>query len=207
MTTITSPVFNVCYAALGMAVSPDGSQLYVACRQLASGVPDRFFMVNTATNTPTLTASFPRDSGNYYFINALAVTPDGSKVYLARTNTGGTSTVEYFDGATGARLGAISLPANAVPRAAVFTPDGSKLYVVDQSLGTHVINPVTNTRTKTMSQINTRGVDITMLPDGTHAYTGNIYQVNDLDVATDTGFATISGNISPWQIEATPGHP
>jgi len=70
-----------------------------------------------------------------------------------------------------------------------------------------VINPLTNTRTLTMSQINTRGVDITMLPDGSHAYTGNIYQVNDLDVSNNSGAGTISVTMSPWQITATPGSP
>jgi len=194
-----------------LAVKPDGSQLYVACRQLASGVPDRFFMVDTATNTATLKASFPRDSGNYYFINGLTVTPDGSKVYVARSSTDtSTGTVEYFDGTTGAHLGAVSLPANALPRAGVFTPDGTKLYVVDQRWGTHLIDPVSNTLTLTMQQTLSRGLDIAITPDGLHLYTTLLYELHDLYTPTNSWLATISGALNgfsgAYQITISPGH-
>jgi len=207
-TTISSNMFNPCYGALGLAVSPDGSQLYMACRIGAGGNPDRFYMINTATNTPTQTATYPRENSNYMFINALTVSPDGSRVYIARAHSAG-STVEYFNGTTGVRQGAIPLPANALPRAAAFTPDGSKLYVTDQVLGTHVINPATNTRTTTLAQSKSRGLDIAMTADG-HAYTTLLFEIHDLNATTNSWVATLPGGSdfnAAYQITATPGHP
>jgi DNA-binding beta-propeller fold protein YncE len=205
-TTISNAMFNPCYGALGLAVSPDGSQLYMACRIGAAGNPDRFYMINTATNTPTQTSTYARENTNYMFINALAVTPDGSKVYLARAHSDG-STVEYFNGATGAHLGSIALPENALPRAAAFTAGGSKLYVVDQVLGTHVINPVTNTRTTTLPQSKSRGLDIAMTADGTHAYTTLLFEIFDLYTPTNSWLATVMGDFNAaYQITISPGH-
>jgi Divergent InlB B-repeat domain len=206
MTTVSNAMFNGCYGALGLAVSPDGSQLYMACRIGAGGNPDRFYMIDTATYTPTQTATYPRENSNYMFVNALAVTPDGSTVYIARAHSAG-STVEYFNATTGARQGAIALPANAMPRAGAFTPDGSKLYVTDQVLGTHVINPATHTRTTTLPQSKSRGLDIAMTADA-HAYTTLLFEIHDLNAANNTWAATIGGDFSAaYQITATPGHP
>jgi len=207
MTTVSSGIWNGCYGALGLAVSTDGSQLYMACRIGAAGNADRFYMINTATYTPVQTATYPRENSNYMFINALAVSPDGSRVYVARAHSEG-STVEYFNGTTGARQGAIALPANALPRAAAFTPDGSKLYVTDQVLGTHVINPVTNTRTTTLPQSKSRGLDIAMTADA-HAYTTLLFEIHDLNAATNSWVATIGAPEfnAAYQITATPGSP
>jgi YVTN family beta-propeller protein len=206
-TTISDPIFNGCYGPLGLAVRPDGSKLYLACRPADSTQPDRFFMVDTATNTPTQTATFSRDASNYTFINAFAIKPDGTRVYVARANTSG-STVEVFDGTTGTNVASIGLPANALPRAGVVTPDGTKLYVVDQVLGTHVIDTATNTRLLTMPQTQSRGLDIGIAPDGTKLYstlTGNVFV---LDPSTNTWLSTITGDFSSAaQITVTPGHP
>ena len=204
MTTINNPVFDGCYGPLGLGINPDGGRLYLACRPVSSSLPDRFYIIDTATATPTQTATFPRDSSNYTFINAIAVKPDGSTVYLARTHSSG-STIEVFNGVTGAHTGAIALPSNALPRAAVLTPDGSKLYVVDQRLGTHVINTATNTLQLTMSQTNSRGFDIAMLPDGNQLYAALLSNVFVLDAMTDSWSGTITGNYTAaYQIIVTP---
>jgi uncharacterized repeat protein (TIGR01451 family) len=205
--TVTNAVFDGCYGPLGLGVSPDGSRLYTACRPTNTSLPDRFYMIDTATYTPTQTTTFSRDGSNYTFINAFALIPDGSKVYVARTNNDG-STVEYFDGNSGAYLGSIPLPDKALPRAGVFTPDGSKLYVVDQRLGTHVINPATNTLTSTLPKTQSRGLDIALMADGSQLYTALSGYLYNLDVTTDTWIATITGGFSAaYQITATPGHP
>jgi YVTN family beta-propeller protein len=205
ITTISNAMFNGCYGPLGLGVSPDGSKLYAACRPTSGSLPDRFYMVDTATNTPTQTATFAHDSSNYLFINALTVKPDGSQVYVARANSAG-STVEYFDGTTGAHVGSIPLPTNAMPRAGAFTPDGSKLYVVDQTLGTHVINPVTNTRTKTISAAQSRGLDVATW--GSYAYTTLLFQIHKLNTGSDSFITNVTGNFSAaYQITVTPGHP
>jgi subtilase family serine protease len=203
-TTISDPVFDGCYAPLGLAVKPDSSQLYLACRTVDISLPDRFYMVDTATNTPTLTATFPRDGTNAFYINAFAVKPDGSQVYVARADTAG-STVEIFDGATGANAGSIPLPANSLPRAGVVSPDGSRLYVVDLVKGIHVIDAGSNTLLTTMLSTKSRGFDIGITPDGARLYT-TLLSVFVNNTATNSWLTTITGDFnSPSQLTMTPG--
>jgi YVTN family beta-propeller protein len=211
ITTISDPLFDICYAPLGLAVKPDGSQLYVACQNANTANADHFYMVNAGTYAVTYTDSFPRDDGQYFFVNALAVSPDGGKVYLARSNRDTGSTVQSFDGATGLKSGAVALGLNSSPRAAVFTPDGSKLYVVDQQKGTHLINPATNTLTLTMPKTKSYGLDIAITPDGDHFYTTLLFEIHDIYTPTNSWFKTIKGNENDfsgaWQITISPGNP
>jgi DNA-binding beta-propeller fold protein YncE len=204
LATITDPMFDGCYGPLGLAVKPDGSQLYLACRPASSSLPDRFYMINTATHVPTQTDTFARDN-NYTFINAMAVSPDGSKVYLARASNDH-STVEIFSSATGVKTGTIDLPNKALPRAGAFTPAGDKYFIADQRLGTHVINAMTDTYLSTLPKTQSRGLDITLDPDGVHLYTSLSSYLYLLDKNSDSWVATLTGDwTSATQLESTPG--
>jgi len=194
-TTISNQILDGCFGPLGLGVHPDGSKLYLACRPIDSNLPDQFYMVNTATNTPTLTSTFTRDASNNLSINAIAVKTDGSQVYLARADNIA-PTVEIFDGSTGTHVGAIALPANALPRAGVLSPDSTTLYVVDQGLGTHVIDATSNSYLMTLPQSKSRGFDISMSPDGTYLYTTLLGSVFVLDATTDTWVTTITGDFT-----------
>ncbi|HUJ79442.1 MAG TPA: CARDB domain-containing protein, partial [Nitrospiria bacterium] len=207
VTTISDPVFNGCAAPLGIVVSPDGSQVYTACRPTVSSSPDQFYMVDTASNTPTITATFTRDSTNNTSINAMAITPDGSEVFVARDDGsgGGHATVEVFDGGTGSNIGSIILPASALPRAGVVSPDGSTLYVADQVLGTHIIDAVANTYVSTMTMATSRGFDIGITPDGTRLYTSLLFDVF-VNSSGGSPVATITGSFNDaMQLTVTPG--
>jgi len=204
--TITDPIFDGCFAPLGVAIRPDGSQLYLACRTTDSALPDRFYMVNTASNTPTLTATFTRDSTNSFTVNAFAVKPDGSQVYVARTDNNTGSKVEVFDGTSGAHVQSIPLPSGALPRAGVFSPDGSRLYVVDQSKGIHVIDAGSNTYLSTTAQTTSRGFDIGITPDGARVYTTLLGSVFANATGTNSWITTISGTYSgAANLTLTPG--
>ncbi|HTP41908.1 MAG TPA: YncE family protein, partial [Nitrospiria bacterium] len=208
LNTLTNTAFDGCYGPLGLGVKPDGSKLYLACRPTNSSQPDRFYMVDTATYTPTQTATFARDSSNYTFINAMAVKPDGSKVYLARTVSSKGSTIEMFDAVTGANTGHINLPDGSLPRALAFIPDGTKLYAVDQALGTQVFDATTDTFLYTMPKTQSRGFDIAINADGVHLYTSLTQWVFVLDKNSDTWVSTITGDFtSAYQITVTPGRP
>jgi subtilase family serine protease len=205
-TTISDPLFDGCYGALGLGISPDGSQLYLACRPTNSSLPDNFYMVDTSSNAVTLTTTFARDSSNTTTINALVVTPDGSKIYLARSVSGSGSTVEIFDGATGSNIGSIPLPASALPRAGVISLDGGTLYVVDVGLGIHVIDTSSDTYLLTMAQTKSRGFDIGLTPDGTRLYTTLLGSVFVNDTATNTWLTTITGDYnSAMNLAIAPG--
>jgi DNA-binding beta-propeller fold protein YncE len=198
--------FDGCYAPLGLAVRPDGSELYLVCRPTAYGDPDRFYMVDTASGVVTQTATFARDSSNLTLINAVTVNHDGSRVYVSRTDRAG-STVEIFDGGTGGSVASITLPRNALPRHSVLSPDGSRLYVVDERLGTHVIDTANNTVLTTMSYTNTRGIDIVVSPDGSRLYVSLLFNVYVLDNATNAWSSTITGDFNhAYQMVLTPGN-
>lgn len=204
--TIDDSAFDGCYGPLGLAVRPDGGAVYLACRPTTAGDPDRFYTINTATNAVTQTATFMRDASNYAFINAIAVNPGGTKVYLSRTDSDG-STVEVFDGTTGSNVASIALPDTALPRRGAVSPDGTRLYVVDQRLGTHVIDTSNNTLLVTMSNTNSRGFDIAASPDGSHLYTSLLFSVFTLDTSTNSWSSTLSGDFGhAYQITVTPGH-
>jgi len=204
-TAIEDPAFDGCYGPLGLAVSPNSGTLYLACRPTTSGDPDRFYMVNTATHAVTQTTTFTRDQTNSGFLNAISVSPDGSRVYLARDDSSG-ATIEVFDGASGTHVTSIPLPTNALPKRGVVSPDGGTLYVVDQRLGTHVIDTATNTLVTTLSNTNSRGFDIISDPSGDHLYTSLLANIFVLDSATNAWSSTITGDFgSAYQLTYTPG--
>ena len=207
-TTISNPVFDGCYAALGLGIRPDGGQLYLACRPVDTGSQDRFYMVDTATNIPTLTAVFSRDNSNMTSINAITVKQDGSVIYLARTSsTAPVSDMEMFGGISGAEIGTIPLPTGAKPRAGVLSLDGTRLYVVDQVDGIYVIDTSSNTRLLTIPSSKSRGFDIAISPDGARLYTSLLSSVFVNDTATNSADSTILGDYSSvYNLVLSPGH-
>ncbi|HKJ23037.1 MAG TPA: YncE family protein, partial [Gammaproteobacteria bacterium] len=202
---IDDAAFKGCYGPLGLGVKPDGSKLYVACRPVRPGTADRFYIADAASGAVTRTATFARDRSNLTFINGITVSADGSRVYLARSDSDG-STVEVFDGDTGESAGSIALPDNALPRRSVVSPDGSKLYVVDQRLGTHVIDTATDTILMTMSNTHSRGVDIAVNRDGSRLYLASLFRVFVLDGDANDWSSTITGDFGHvFQLALTPG--
>jgi YVTN family beta-propeller protein len=110
--TATIPLGN---QPLGVAVSPDGSKVYVT-NELSSTVS----VIATLTNTVVATISV----GSYPF--GVAVTPDGSKVYVANYNS---NNVSVIDTSSNTVTATISVGSNALGVAV--TPDGSKVYVAN----------------------------------------------------------------------------
>jgi DNA-binding beta-propeller fold protein YncE len=191
--SITNTLFDGCYAPLGLGISPDGSKLYTACRPNSTSLPDRFYVIDSATHAVTLASTFTRDGTNASYINAITVSPSGNEVYMGRTSSS-LSTIEIFDGATGANLASIQLPAKALPRAEVVTLDGSRLYVADERLGVHVIDLTTRTYVSTMATSSSRGFDISMSPDGSRAYTSLTTNIFMNDTSSNSLIGTITGS-------------
>jgi DNA-binding beta-propeller fold protein YncE len=202
---ITDPAFTNCIIPIGIGIHPSGNPLYVACRDAASSQPDRFLLVDTATNIATLASTFVRDS-NQSFINSISVRPDGTKVYLTKSAT--LDKIELFDGITGAHSKSISLPNSSTPKGGVITLDNLKVYVVDQGLGTHLIDSDTDTYVKTLTRLSSYGFGIAMTPDGTQIYPLHLNKLYAWDISTspETLLATVTGAFtSGIQITITPG--
>ena len=117
----------------GVAVSPDGSKLYVTFF-------DNVSVIDTATNDQNVIF----DGGHRPV--GVAVSSDGSKYYVANE---GSDTVSAIATATNAVTATI--PVGRQPFGVAVTPDGSKLYVTNTgSDDVSVIATATNTVTATI---------------------------------------------------------
>jgi YVTN family beta-propeller protein len=153
----------------GVAVTPDGTKVYVANNNLnlnGTGTDtDTVSVITTATNTVVATITV----GNQP--SGVAVTPDGTKVYVV--NQGGTVSVI----ATASNTVVATVTVGANPSGVAVTPDGTKVYVVNTGYGgsstVSVIATASNTVVGSPIPVGffPRGIAIT--PDGTKVYVTN----------------------------------
>jgi len=161
----------------GIAVTPDGSKVYVG----NLGAPGYASVIATASNTVTTINTKKATSG-------VAVTPNGSKVYLGSLN----GAVLAIDVATNSLGHGSTIGVGSGSEGVAVTPDGSKVYVADSAVGTvSVISTGTN---KVIGSIavgsDPQGVSITS--DGSKVYVANEGNgtadgtVSIIDTATNT---------------------
>jgi YVTN family beta-propeller protein len=123
----------------GVAVTPDGSKVYVT-----NDGSNSVSVIATATNTVTTTITV----GTAPF--GVAVTPDGSKVYVTNAKRLGPGTVSVIATATNTVTATIAV--GVTPGGVAVTPDGSKVYVANfNSKSVSVIATATNTVTTTVT--------------------------------------------------------
>lgn len=175
----TIPVGTI---ARGVAVSPNGSRVYVT----TEGPDNNLKVIDAASNNivATVTAG-PFPSG-------LAISPDGKKAYV----TIGDNTISEIDTATNKK--AATIPVGIYPFAVAFTPDGKRAYVANADLGS--ANPSTvsviDTALKKVVSTITVGVNpvgIAIAPDGKRAYVANngSNSVSVIDTAANAVVANI----------------
>ena len=161
----------------GIAVTPDGSKVYVG----NLGAPGYASVIATASNTVTTINTKKATTG-------VAVKPDGSKVYLGSLN----GQVLAIDVATNSLGHGSTIGVGSGSEGVAVTPDGSKVYVADSAVGTvSVINTGTN---KVIGSIavgsDPQGVSVTS--DGSKVYVANEGNgtvdgtVSIIDTATNT---------------------
>ena len=186
VTTITGPGLN---SPEQVAVRADQAFAYVTVN-----IDNVVQVVDTRTNGVVQTVTGltgPR---------GVAVSPDGSRVYVAN-NTGGTNTVSAYsaDPLTGqlTALATISTGVNTQPRRVVVSPDGSRLYIANQgNLGANGSISVVDTSTNTIvATVATGGqlTDIAVNAAGTRVYVvSTTNQMFVVDTATNTVVATVA---------------
>jgi YVTN family beta-propeller protein len=162
-------------APAAVAVSPDNTRLYVTTVG-GTVVIDRASRTRTAFVTGSAAqVAFSRDGAQVYITtgsavriidaatlvdvasvpvvggaSALAVSPDGQRLYVGSSCCGPPSAVSVLDVGTRTVLATVPLAAN--PAALALLPDGSKLFAATGNAGTvSVINPQTNTLTTTIA--------------------------------------------------------
>jgi YVTN family beta-propeller protein len=213
---------------IGVAVSPDGSKVYVTNSNLG---PGSVSVIDTATNT--VVATIPVGSEPI----GVAVSPvqrkrederergdggrrerepDGSKVYVANGAvfiTNGTflpGTVSVID--TAINTVVATIPVGVGPFGVAANPDGSKVYVTNTELvptNVSVIDTETNTVVATIP-VGFGGVGpiagVAVTPDGSKLYVANTNPggVSVIDTATNTLTATIPLSVDANAVAVTP---
>src|SRR5207249_3348510 len=132
------------FAALFLAVSPDGTKVYVTggSTGIATGLDYATIAYNAATGERLWTARYDRAGGDDYAAGVVA-SPDGKKVYVTGLSTGSTTDYDYatiaYDAETGDRLWVARYDGAAkgadFPAALAISPDGNALWVTGQSAG------------------------------------------------------------------------
>jgi YVTN family beta-propeller protein len=129
-------------SAIAVAVSPDGSKVYVTGGSYAGPV---VWVIAAPTNM--VIATIPVGAAGPGYAAAVALSPDGSKVYVANNID---NTVSVIATATNPVIATI--PVGTDPDGMAVTPDGSKVYVANFGDNTvSVIATATNLVSGTIS--------------------------------------------------------
>jgi YVTN family beta-propeller protein len=180
---------------MGMAVSPDGTRLYVG-DQLGGSVS----IINTATSAHVGTIS-----GVGSGLLGLAVSADGTRLYVAVHNFNYVKVINLTDNSTVTTIAAVG------PTGLTLSSDGAKLYVANEN--GHKISIINTATNAVLSNFETgvNPVGIALSPDGTKAYVTNYNSngqvsgtVTVLNLATGTIITTIPIGNSAYGISITP---
>ena len=102
----------------GIAISPDGKKVYVACDEGSNN--GYIYVIDTSTNT--VTAAVP--VGDTHL--GVAVTPNGTKVYVTNYFS---DNISIIDTATNNVIGTVNI--GDFPVAVAVNPDGKNVYVAN----------------------------------------------------------------------------
>ena len=177
--SVIGPTIPVGDSPLGMAISPDGSRVYVA----GGGA---VWVIDTTTRAavgpPIQMVAGPRE---------VAITPDGTRAYVALT---GPDEVAVIDLATNTVVATISVALK--PIGVAITPNGAHAYIAGQG-SVSVIEVATNTVIATIQKGAHGGFGwpvAAVTPDGTRVYWAggvNNKSVGVIDVATNSLLAPV----------------
>jgi DNA-binding beta-propeller fold protein YncE len=132
-------------AARRMAMSPDGSKIYVSGSSVGatSGSDYATIAYNAATGSQVWVNRWSGAGSGADAVTAIALSPDGTKLYVTGSSVASTSGSDYatvaYNAATGALLWAkrYNGPGNGYDeaRAVAVSPDGTKISVSGRSIG------------------------------------------------------------------------
>jgi YVTN family beta-propeller protein len=164
---------------LGITLSPDHSQVYVANAQ--SGTVS---VIDTASHTVVHTITV-NPQGR---LNSVIISSDGATLYVTDAKS---RTVEVFRLPDGQRTATI--PVRLFPQGMAFSSDGRELYVVNSaSNNVSVIDTTSHTLLANIA-VNERPYAIVMAPDGQRAYvtSSQTHSITVLDTAQHAVVETI----------------
>jgi gliding motility-associated-like protein len=169
----------------GVAVSPDGSRVYITnYSPLSSSVS----VINTATNT--VIATIPVGIQPM----GVCVSPDGTRVYVANQLGNSVSVINTVTNTVIA-----TVPVSLQPQGICISPDGSKVYVANvNSNNVSIINTANNTVIGVVI-VGTQPITVALNPDGSRLYVPNFgtNNVSVINTSTNTVVATIVAGTNP----------
>ena len=183
----------------GMAISPNGSTLYVA-NNVSGANTVSVFSVNATTGMLTQTGTI--NIGAATRPRVLAVSPDGTTLYTVNQTGNNVSVVNL---ATNTVTTSISV--GAQPVSIAINPAGTRLYVGNaSSANLTVINTATNTVVTTVSLGAASPRSIAVSPNGQYFYVAaqNVNEVRIFDAATNTQVGTAGSASSPTGLVVSP---
>jgi YVTN family beta-propeller protein len=176
----------------GIAVTPNGTRLYVTHSCAGCTTPSNVTVIDTATGTVATTISAGSNG------MGVAVAPDGAHVYVANRENNTVSVIATTNNAVTA-----TITVGHAPIGVAVSPDSHTVYVTNEHMnagvyGITVIDAGTNAVKTTVPVGNTpEGVDVT--PDGAHVYVANLdtANVSVITAATNTVTATVAVGTRP----------
>jgi YVTN family beta-propeller protein/VCBS repeat-containing protein len=139
------------------------------------------------------------------FPEELAITPNGSRVYVTNHSSNNVSVID-----TATNIVIATIPIAQGPEGVAATPDGTRVYVASISDIVSVIDTATNTVTATIDlspDPNTVEVlgDVAISPDGSRAYVTHFAgEVTVIDTATNTVVTTFTAGIHASRVAVRP---
>lgn len=176
-----------------IAITPDGRKAYVA-----NATTDTVSVIDVLSDTIIKTIPVGIDP------ERVVVTPDGKKVYVANNGSNSISVIDVASDAVIAGIGGVIGPIFDLQ----FTPNGAKLYVINNIDTVSVITTNTDTiATNIVLPTGSFPVSLAITADGTKVYTANTTGSNSsvISTATDTVIATVAPIFMPQFIGIVPG--
>ncbi len=185
-------------------VSPDGTRLYMLaiCDECPDDTHGAVLVVDTATNTLATTILLEAHSIPF----DVAVSPDGTRLYVLNNRLVGTALIDVIDTATNTLLVSQPLGASGPGQQLAVSRDGTRLYVT-------VVDPdsVKVMETATNSVIATVPVGqfpqgVAVRPDDAFAYVANstVNSVSVIDTAANSVVATVPVGARPFGVAVSP---
>ena len=171
-------------------IAPQPVIVYVA--NAAGGITE----INSNNNSAIATAPFPNNG------STLAVTPDGTRLYVSNRDVG---EVQVFDTRTNVPLAVIPVGNAGENVGIAVSPNGQLVYVANQFSGTvTVIDTATNHVVQTIST-GAEPIWITFSSDGSRAYVSNQVSgtVSVVATASSSVINTIGGFSCPFHSKLT----
>ena len=193
----------------GIVASPDGRRVYVTVGELGVAAMDAALIQPIAAES---ISGFSAGPGTKSSVQALAISPDGTLLYVADNLVGGVARIVTL--ATGTFVSSQVFGPGLIPVAVAASPDGTKIYVavvdpnqvaddfiavLDAHTGAPAVSPIT-------VGVGATPTGIAFSPDGSSAYVVNrgANTVGVIDVGTATVASLIPGFSSPVAVTLSP---